>query len=834
METLLQDIRYGLRMLVKKPTFAIVAILTLALGVGVNTAIFSIVNAVLLRSLPFPDPDRLVRIYFNNPGVGLRGVRFSVPEFDDLRTQTDVFEDVSVIVFGPTNLTGAKQPEHLEMMEVSPNYFSMLGATPELGRLFGAQDFALGFAPTVVISDALWRRSYGADPGVLGRSLRLDNDLYTIVGVLSPGFRNPGPTIPAVEVWITCGFSGDPYPAPARGLRILPGAIARLKPGLTLAQAQARLDALTANLRREFANDYPPQAKWTVEIVPLQQSLVGKVRPMLVVLMAAVILIVVIVSLNIGNLLLARASGRQQEMAVRVAMGASRGRMIRQMLTESLLLAFIGGIAGLTTAVITLKAVLRFVPADLPRLGEVNIDWRVLGFALLISLATGLLFGLAPAIHSSKAGLASTMREGSRGSGYSAKTGRMRDALMVSQLAFALVLMVGAGLLLETLRDLLRQNPGFNPSQVVTANIYLPNPNNPQLDPYLTFAQQIPFNRELLRRANAIPGVELAAITSNLPAADTINSDSAAYGATNHNSLAIEDRPTESSGDLSAEIIRISPDYFRVIQTPLVEGRFFTEADENGKLPVVIIDEATARRYWWPDRDPVGRRLRIRLRFGQNPVNPWSTVVGVVKNIKHDGLDVDGVPHLYVPLNQFLGRSLSLALRTSLPTSTLEAQIRGAIQSVDPELPVFNVTSMDEVLNASLASRRFSANLVTGFAGVALLLASIGIYGLLAYTVGQRSREIGLRMALGAGRGDVLKLILQKGVALAVVGIVAGLITAALSASFMASLLYGVRPRDPGVFTLVPLLLLVVAIAASYIPAWRATKVDPMVALREV
>ena len=833
MGTLLQDVRYGLRMLVKKPTFTIVAVLTLALGVGANTAIFSIVNAVLLRSLPFPDPDRLVRIYFNNPGVGLRGVRFSVPEFDDLRTQTDVFEDVSVIVSGPTNLTGAEQPEHLEMVEVSPNYFSMLGATPELGRLFGHQDFALGFAPVVVISDALWRRSYGADPGVLGRSLRLDNDLYTIVGVLSPGFRHPGPTIPAVEVWITCGFSGDPYPAPARGLRILPGAIGRLKPGLTLAQAQARLDALTANLRREFANDYPPQAKWTIEIVPLQQSLVGKVRPMLVVLMAAVILIVFVVSLNIGSLLLARASGRQQEMAVRSAMGASGGRMIRQMLTESLLLAFIGGIAGLTTAAITLKIVLRFVPANLPRLGEVNIDWRVLGFALLISVATGLLFGLAPAIHSSKAGLASTMREGSRGSGYSAKAGRMRDALMVSQLAFAVVLMVGAGLLLETLRDLLRQNPGFNPSQVVTANIYLPHPNNPQLDPYLTFAQQIPFNRELLRRANAIPGVELAAITSNLPAADTINSDSAAYGATNHNSLAIEDRPTESSGDLSAEIIRISPDYFRVIQTPLVEGRFFSEADENGKLPVVIIDEATARRYWWPDHDPVGRRLRIRLRFGQNPVNPWSTVVGVVKDVKHDGLDVDGVPHLYVPLNQFVGRTLSLALRTSLPTSTLEAQIRGAIQSVDPGLPVFNVTSMDEVLDASLASRRFSANLVAGFAGGALLLASIGIYGLLAYMVGQRSREIGLRLALGAQRADILRLVMGKGVVLAGLGIVAGMIFSASTASMMASLLYGVRPHDPAVFLIVPLLLLAVAVLASYLPARRATKVDPMNALHE-
>ena len=821
METLFQDVRYGLRMLLKKPTFTAVAILTLALGVGANTAIFSIVNAVLLRSLPFRDPDRLVRIYFNNPGVGLRDIRFSMPEFDDLTAQTDVFEDVSVVFPASTNLTGAKQPERLELLGTTPNYFSMLGATPELGRLFGHQDFALGFAPAVVISDALWRRSYGADPGVLGRSVRLDNDLYAIVGVLPPGFRHPGPTISrAVEVWVTCGFSGDPFPKPARGTRVLPGAIGRLKPGLTLAQAQARLDAMAANLRREFANDYPPQAKWTIEIVPLQQSLVGKIRPMLLVLLAAVILIVSIVSLNIGSLLLARASGRQQEIAVRAAMGASRGRMIRQMLTESLLLAFIGGIAGLATAVITLKAVLRFVPANLPRLGEVNIDWRVLGFALLISLATGLLFGLAPAIHSSKAGLASTMREGSRGSGYGAKAGRMRDALIVSQLAVAVVLMVGAGLLLETLRDLLRQNPGFNPSQVVTANIWLPVPNNPQLDPYLTFAHQIPFNRELLRRMNAIPGVELAAITSRLPATGTT---------TNSNSLAIEDQPTESSGDLRAEIIRISPDYFRVMQTPLVEGRFFTESDENGKLPVAIIDEATARRYW-PDQDPVGRRLRI----GQNPALPWNTVVGVVKNIKHDGLDVDGVPHVYVPVNQSLGRVLSLALRTSLPSSTLEAQIRGAIQSVDPGLPVFSVTSMDDVLDASLASRRFSANLVAGFAGVALLLASVGIYGLLAYMVGQRSREIGLRLALGAQRADVLRLVMGKGVVLAGLGIVAGVIFSASTASMMASLLFGVRPHDPAVFLVASFLLLIVALLASYIPAWRATKVDPIAALREV
>jgi predicted permease len=825
MEILFNDIRYALRIMRKSPGFTLIIILTLALGIGANTAIFSIVNGVLLRPLPFHDPDRLVRIYFDAPGVGLHNIPFSEPEFEDMQKRAGIFEDVSVAFPSSVNLTGTENPERLEYLGTSTNYFSTLGAKPEIGRLIGQQDWVPGFAVQVVISDALWRRSYGGDPNVVGRSVRLDNDVYTIVGVLPSDFRHPGPTISrAVDVWLVGGFIADPFPKPTRAARWLPGAIGRLKPGITIAQAQAALTSMAAEIRRDFPDNYPPQDKWTITIQPLQESLVGNVRPMLVVLLGAVTLIVFIVALNIGGLLLARVSGRTQEIAVRTALGASRGRMVQQILTESLLLALFGGIAGLATAAITLKSVLRFVPANLPRLSDVNIDWRVLGFALLISLVTGLLFGLAPAIHSSKVGLATTMREGSRGSGYSAKAGRLRDVFIVAQMAFAVVLMIGAGLLLETLRDLLRQNPGFNPSQVVTANIWLPAPNNPQLDPYLTFAQQIPFNRELLRRVNAIPGVELAAITSSLPAT----------GTTNNNSLVIEDRPEESSGDLRAEIIRISPDYFRVMQTPLVEGRLFTEDDENGKLPVAIIDEATARRYW-PDRDPVGRRLRIRLRVGLlNTAAPWITVAGVVRNIKHDGLDVDGVPHVYVPKDQFLGRALSLALRTSLPASTLESQIREAVRSVDPGLPVFNITSMDEVLDASLASRRFSANLVAGFAALALLLASIGIYGLLAYMVGQRSREIGLRMALGAGRGDVLKLILQKGVALAVAGIVAGVIAAALSTSFMASLLYGVRPRDPGVFTLVPLLLLVVAIAASCIPAWRATKVDPIVALREV
>jgi predicted permease len=824
--TLLQDVRYGLRMLVKKPTFTIVAVLMLALGVGANTAIFSIVNAVLLRSLPYRDPDRLVRIFFNEPGVGLRDVRFSKPELDDLQTRAGVFEDVSPIFEGSEDLTGAGQPERVEGVNGSFSYFSMLGATPQIGRLFGPQDFALGFASVVVISDGLWHRAYGADPNVVGRTLRLDNDLFTIIGVLPRGFRHPGPTVSGdVEVFGAAGFSADPFPQPMRGTRILVSGIGRLKPGLTLAQAQARLTAMAAELRHDFPTDYPPQAKWTIEIQPLQETLVGNVRPMLLVLLGAVILIVFIVSLNIANLLLARASGRQQEMAVRVALGASRGRMVRQMLTESMLLSLIGGAAGIATAVGTLRFGLRFVPSNVPRLNEVRIDWVVLAFALLISILTGLMFGLAPALHSAKGALSSAIREGGRGSGYSTKTGRLRDVLIVSELAFAVILMVGAGLLLRTLRDLLQENPGFNPTQVVTANIQLPNPNESGADPYLDVPHKAAFDRELLRRMKAIPGVELAAITSALP---STNTNPNAVGGIANEGFAIEDRPVESSQNLSAERIRISSDYFKVLQATLLSGRPFTEGDEDGKQLVAIIDESTAHKYW-PTQDPLGRRVR----FARDSTKPWTTIVGVVRDIKSDGLDIDGVPHIYVSTYQDPSRRLSVVLRTSLPAALLEPQIRHEIQSIDPGLPVFNISSMDDVLDRSLASRRFSADLVGGFAGLAVLLASIGIYGLLAYMVGQRSREIGIRMALGARRDDILRMFLRKGVALAGVGIVAGLVFSAAAASMMASLLYRVRPHDPAVFLIVPLLLLAVAVLASYLPARRATKVNPIVALRE-
>ena len=510
MTTLLHDMRYGLRVLWKSPGFTIVAVLSLALGVGANTAIFSIVNAVLLRSLPFSHPERLVKIVASNRGVGARDIGLSVPEFDDLRSRAGVFDQVTAIQGGPTNLTGAERPQRFELLEVSPNYFSMLGTSAHIGRVFGPSDEAPGFAEAAVISDSLWARGFGRDPGVLGRKIQLDNDPYTIVGVLPPGFRHPGSTVSTdVEIWVTCGFRADPFPKPERSLRILPGAIGLLKPGIGLEQAQSRLDAFASQLRAEYATDYPAGSGWSIEAEPLQDSLVGNVRPMLLVLMGAVVLIVLLASVNVANLLLARASGRQREVAVRLALGASRARMIRQMLTESVILSLVSGVVGVLTAIAALHFV-QFLPVQIPRLAEVQVDWTVLSFALLVSLLAGLGFGLVPALQSSKAEIAVAIREGARGSGTSGKTNRLRGLLIASETALAVVLMVGAGLLLRTFWGLLQENPGFNPSRIVAANFYLPVPNNPDMDRYAKPEIFNTFVREAVRRVGALPGIDLA------------------------------------------------------------------------------------------------------------------------------------------------------------------------------------------------------------------------------------------------------------------------------------------------------------------------------------
>ena len=823
MTTLVQDMRYGLRALWKSPGFTSVAVLSLALGVGANTAIFSIVNAVLLRSLPFPDPERLVKVIASNRGVGARDIGFSVPELDDLRTRAGVFDQVTASQGGPTNLTGGDRPQHLELLEVSANYFSILGTSAHIGRVFGPRDDVPGFAEAIVISDSLWARGFGRDPGVLGRKIQLDNDSYTIVGVLPPGFRHPGPAAATdIEVWTAVGFRADPFPKPDRGLRVFPGAIGLLKPGIGPELAQSRLEALAAQLRAEYSTNYPAGSDWSIEVEPLQESLVGHVRPMLLVLMGAVVLIILLASVNVANLLLARASGRQREMAVRLAMGASRARMIRQLLTESMILSLVSGVVGVLTAMAALYFV-QFLSVQVPRLAEVQVDWTVLSFALLVSLLAGLGFGLVPALQFSKAEIAAAMREGARGSGTSGKTNRLRGLLIASETALAVMLMVGAGLLLRTFWGLLQENPGFNPSRIVAGSFYLPVPNNPDMDRYSNPDILNSFLRETLRRVRAIPGVEFAAITTDLPVTHS----------SRPRVVTIEDRPDESGKGLFVEVTSATPEYFKVLQASLVGGRYFTEADDAGKQPVAIVDESTARTYW-PDRDPIGRRLSMRSpRGAANP--PWCTVVGVIRDIRSDGLDQTGVPHIYRPIYQYPGfRSLSksVTVRTSLSATSLEPQIRRELQAVDPNLPVFNVRTMNEVIDGSLASRRFSAELVGVFAVVALLLASVGIYGLLAYMVGQRSHEIGVRMALGAMPSTIGRMIVSHGAALAGIGVGIGLMLSGIMAPLISSVLYGVRPLDPEVFIAVPVILMAVVLLASYIPAWRAARVNPIVALR--
>jgi predicted permease len=817
-ETLFQDARYALRMLRKNPVFTLVAILTLALGVGANTAIFSIVNGVLLRSLPFPEPQRLVRIFFADPGKGMPSLLYSLPELEDLRNRAGVFEAVTGLARGSIDLTGGGKPERLEMIVANANYFSMLGVSPQIGRLFGPQDYLPGFAPSVVVSDDFWRREFGGDPRVLGQTIRLDIDAYQIVGVLPPGFRNPGRTgAHDVDVWVATGFASAADPKPLRSNRSFPGSIGRLKRGISLEQAQARLTAMAAEIRRDYPGDYPTPSGWTVQIRPLQEDVVGKVRPTLMILLGAVSVIVLIVALNIANLLLARASRRQQEMAVRSALGAGRGRIVSQMLTESVLLSALGGAAGIAAAYATLGAIVRLIPSSVPRLSEVRIDWVVMLAAFGVSLIAGVLFGLAPALDLSR--IAAGLRQGGR-TGTSAAAGRLRDGLIISELALAVVLMVGAGLLLRTLDDLLKQDPGFDPSGIVTASVNLPFPNDPKDDPYATMAQQIRFYRELEQRVQRIPGVERVGLVSHLPASET----------SFHFTLGIAGR--SALENLRAQEILANPGYFQTMGVGLVRGRYFAETDEDGKQRAAIVDESTARRYW-QDGDALGKRIRMGA-------GAWMTIVGVVKDVRQGGLDVAGDSHVYVPMYQefdvspgYVFRDFVIVARSSLGASALEPEIRRAVAGADPELPVYNVALMSDLLGRSLATRTFSTELVGGFAATALLLASIGIYGLLAYLVGQRTREIGVRMALGASRSDIVRPIVAKGFLLAAIGIGAGLAVSASAASAIAGLLYGVKPHDPAVFLVVPALLLAVAGLASYLPARRATKVDPLSALRE-
>jgi putative ABC transport system permease protein len=818
-----QDLRVAARMLSKSPALTSVAVATLALGIGANTAIFSVIDGVLLRSLPFRQPSELVRLQAHFRATGQRDVGFSVPELQDLRGIDDIFDGVSAVWPADAALGGVEHATRVELLVVGTNYFSLLGAQPAIGRAFNSGDDAPGFAVAAIISDGLWRRVFGADPKVIGRELRLDNDAYTIVGIMPADFRHPGPTVSNdVDVWGTAGFIANPFPPPVRRVRLVPGAIARLKPGVTIEQAQERLGVVASRLRQEFPSDYPEAAGWSWSAVRLQESLVGTSRPLLGVLMMAAALILLIGCVNIASLWLVRATSRQREIAVRAALGATRRRLVRQLLTESVLLSALSGIVGLLAAAWTLALLLQSLPTNIPRLNEVHLNNEVLVFGMAMALVTGALFGIVPALRASRTDLVGALNEGGRSSDGAAQN-RVRGLFVTAEIALSLVLLIGAGLLLRTFWNLIHVDPGFRADRVHVASIWIPVPNDPTTDRYATTPQRTALVREMLRRARTIPGVDAAGATTLLPLG----------GRTNRVSISIADRG-ETAPAVPSEFINITPEYLRTIGARLIRGRGLEETDEAGKPAVILVDESTAANFW-PGADPLGKVVKLRTNAGGQggqPVTRPLQVVGVLADIRHDGLDVDGVPHVFTSMYQFNNKVLSVVVHARTDQD-LGKPLHAALEGVDPDLPIFGLTTMQQTLEASLAQRRFAAAGVMIFAAIAIVLAAIGVYGVIGYSVAQRMHEFGVRMALGARPRDLVALVLREGLLLVGLGIAAGATLAVPFARLLRTLLYSVDTVDPLVFTGGSLLLLVIALLAAYAPARRAGRIHPMAAFRQ-
>ena len=827
LDRLIQDLRHALRMFAKSPGFSAIAILTMALGIGATTAIFSLVDATLLHPLPYPHPEELVRIEDDLPGAGATDAGISIPEWKDLQ-RSGIFQYVVLKVFGSANLTGASQPSRMQYEGVSPAYFAMMGVKPELGHTFDPQDQTPGFTLDVVISDGLWKRAFGSDPHILGRSVRMDNDSYRVIGVMPAGFRDPGRTVDErnTEQWAAVGFSDNQARAADRSLRLPLETVGRLKPGLTLVTAQSQLDALVASLRKQYPDAYPANSKWAVRLVPLKENVVGNVRQSLFLLLGAVALVLLIGCVNVANLLLARASARSREMAVRQALGAARKRLVRQLLTESLALALLGGVAGLVILFFMRGFLQRLIPESLPRLNDLSINWTVMLFALAASIAAGVIFGLAPARQAGRLNLANTLRVEGRGSKGSTDQTRTRRVLVVTEFALSLVLMVAAGLLLRSFWDLYKAPLGFNPQHVMSIQLWLPSPNDPKTDMYGTAAQESVFARELLRRSRLLPGVREAALGAepSIP----LQHDG------NRSQLIVEGHPTQGKQPPLVERSEVTPEYFHLLEIPVLRGRLFNDGDDENAPLVAVINQAMAQTYW-PGEDPLGKRLMLgrgRPGVGLEARKTWITIVGVVADARTESLANASIPQIYLSLYQDTPKELAIFLRGDLNASAIPEEVRATVQSVNSELPVYGAKTLDDAVSASLEQRRFSMDMVAAFAITALLLAALGIYGVISYIVSERTREIGIRLALGAERGKILAMVLRQGLGLAMTGAALGLAGSVIVSHLMAGLLYGVTPADPFTFFGVTLVLTGIALVASYIPARRAMRVDPMIALR--
>jgi putative ABC transport system permease protein len=824
---MIHDLRYALRAAFRDKAFSLIAILTLALGIGANTALFTIVHAVLIEPLPFRAPEQLVRVTADFVGQNARDAGLSISELFDLR-RSGIFTEIAGVWPVSANLTETEEPERVETALVDANYFTMLGVGPALGRVFTKADAQPGITEVAVISHALWVRRFGSDPGALGKRIRIDNDMYTIIGVADESFRHPGRgTTTDVDVWAPAGWLAAPFPTqPIRRAYLLRGGIARLPLGVTPEAAQARVDALVARLRNAFGGDYPAAAGWTLRVIPLRDDLVGHVRPALLVLLAAVAFVLLIACANVASLLLARASARTREIAIRRALGAGRGRLVRQLLTESLLLAVAGGLTGLLVAVWGVDLLQRLSPADLPRLNVVGLNGSVLAFTAVLSILTGLVFGVAPSIQGSKVDLNHAIRESSRSATSSGRVARVRGGLVVAEFALALVLLVAAALLTQSFWQLQSVDLGFRPSSVLTVGLWLPQPNDPPSGPYFKHDARVAFYKSTIARVTALPGVQAVGGINTLPLS----------GARGRISFTVEGRGADAGDTSLADGALATPGYFKALGVDLVRGRFFDDHDDSTTPPVAVVSEAFAKRFFG-GLDPIGKRIAPggRVQTGgpaQAAGANWITIVGVVRDVRTSGVEFEPAATLYRSVWQVSNLALTLTIRSGADPAALGELVRREVRAVDPNEPVFAVKTMDTVIAAALAQRRFTMLLLGFFAATALVLSAIGIYGVMAYFVTQRTHEFGIRMALGARRLDVMRLVLAQGIRLAAAGIVIGIAGAIGTAQALRALLYGVNARDPVTLTVLAGALAVAALAACYVPARRAIQVDPIQALR--
>jgi putative ABC transport system permease protein len=801
MEKLLKDIQYGIRSLLKRPGFTAVATLTLALGIGANSAMFSAVNAVLLRPLAFPESERIVLVEGVNPSKGITLSNLSVPDFADWQTQNQVFEQVAGFVTGGSLLVNNDEIERVRGTGVTADFFPLFKRNAEIGRVLQADDSQKDRNPVVVLSYGLWERRFGADRGVIGRQVKIGGKDTTIVGVMPPDFSYPAQS----ELWVPMQL--DPV-AERRDNRYI-NVITRLKPGVTLQQAQAQMDTINQRLAQAYNET---NSGWGVRLKTLQERLVGRTRPSLLLLLGAVALVLLIACANVANLLLARATARQKEIAVRTALGASRWRIVRQLLTESLVLSTLSGAIGLLLSLWLTKLFIAVSPPNSPRFDEIRPDMRVFLFTLALAVITGLIFGVAPALQASRVNLNERLKEGGRTGAAGSSHNRMRSLIMVSEVALSFMLLVGAGLLIKSFMRLREVSPGFNPANVLSMRISLPGSKYPAGE---ASAQML---RQTVEHIKALPGVESAGAVLSLPlSGDTFNVGRAYIR---------EGRPAtpEESGD--AAYLVITPDYFRALQIPLISGRTSTDQDTADTTKVVIVNESLARQLW-PGESPIGKHITI-WRDEKFP----REIVGVVGNTK-PSLEAEAGPQMYVPYGQdATWGGMSLVIRTRTDPSAMTNTVRNEIRSLDKGVPVYNVKTMNDVLATSVGPRRTPMLLLSAFALVALMLAMIGVYGVTAYHVTQRTQEIGIRMALGAQMRDVVKLVLKGGMSLALIGTGLGLVGAFALTRLMSSFLFGVQPTDKTTFAIVSICLIATALLACYLPARKATKVDPLKALR--